>query len=71
VTPSTWQDYFQPGERLLWEGAPKPGVHGKAKIIALALFGMPFLIIGIATGITGLQQIFTAQGWNDVGFGLF
>ncbi len=66
-----WQDYFQPGETLLWEGAPKPGVHGKVKIIGLALFGLPFLIAGIGVGVAGVGQVFAARGWGDIGVGLF
>ena len=67
----TWQDYFQPGETLLWEGTPKPGVHGKAKIIGLAIFGLPFLVVGVGTGVAGIRQLFFAQGWGDLGLGLF
>ncbi|WP_309667155.1 hypothetical protein [Tabrizicola sp.] len=66
-----WQDYFQPGETLLWEGAPKPGVHGKVKIIALALFGLPFLIIGLGVFATGVGMAFGGKTWGDIGLGLF
>jgi hypothetical protein len=67
----TWDRYFQPEETLLWEGAPKPGVHGWGKIIGLALFGLPFLVVGIAVGVAGVRQIYMAQGWNDAGLGVF
>jgi hypothetical protein len=67
----SWQAYFQPGETLLWEGAPKPGVHGKAKIIGLAIFGLPFLLVGIGVFLAGIRQTFTAPTWTDVGLGLF
>ena len=66
----TWEAYFQPGETLLWEGAPKPGVHGKGKIIGLALFGLPFLVIGTAICIAGLAMLI-GPTWSDFGLGLF
>jgi hypothetical protein len=66
-----WEDYFQPGERLLWEGAPKPGVHGRARIIGLALFGLPFLVIGAGICIAGLTMLLGGQAWADIGIGLF
>ena len=66
-----WEQYFQPGETLLWEGAPKPGVHGWPKIIGLALFGLPFLIVGIGVFVAGVRQMIVGGGWGDVGLGLF
>jgi hypothetical protein len=68
---SSWRDYFQPGETLVWQGAPKPGSHGLAKIVALALFGLPFLVLGIGICITGLGMLYGVQGWQDAGLGLF
>lgn len=67
----SWDAYFQPGETLLWEGAPKPGVHGWPKIIGLAVFGLPFLVIGIGVFLTGLQQVLNAANLPDIGLGLF
>lgn len=66
-----WAPYFQPGETLLWEGAPKPGVHGLGKFIGLAIFGLPFLVIGIGVCVTGLTMLFGGKSWNDAGLGLF
>jgi hypothetical protein len=66
-----WQHYFQPGETLLWEGAPKPGVHGWPKIIGLALFGLPFLVVGVVFCLFGLRQAATGATMGDVGLGLF
>ena len=43
----TWEAYFQPGETLLWEGAPLPGIHGKGKLVGISLFGLPFLGFGL------------------------
>ncbi|MBA3910018.1 MAG: hypothetical protein C0524_09030 [Rhodobacter sp.] len=67
----SWERYFQPGEALVWEGAPKPGVHGLAKIIGLAVFGLPFLGAGIGMLVAGLRQIAIGASWADIGLGLF
>ncbi len=67
----TWQSYFQPGETLLWQGAPLPGVHGWGKIIGMALFGLPFLVIGLAFCGVGLKMLISGPSWNDTGLGLF
>jgi hypothetical protein len=67
----TWEQYFQPGETLLWEGAPKPGVHGYAKIISMALFGLPFLVMGGGLCIFGLYMFLGDDAWEGMGLGLF
>jgi hypothetical protein len=66
-----WEDYFQPGETLLWQGAPLPGIHGVGKLIGMALFGLPFLVIGGGICITGLTMLFAGDGWQLGGIGLF
>ena len=66
-----WQDYLQPGETLLWEGAPKPGVHGWGKLIGMSLFGLPFLVIGIGICVAGLGMLIAGDGWQLAGLGLF
>lgn len=71
MTSKSWQDYFQPEETLLWEGSPLPGVHQRAKIIGIAIVGLPLLVAGIAIGVAGVFQTFNAQSWNELGLGLF
>lgn len=71
MSAAHWGDYFQPGETLLWEGAPKPGVHGWPKIIGLAIFGLPFLSVGIGVFLAGVRQMFNAASWADIGLGIF
>ena len=49
-----WHDYFEPGETLIWEGAPVGRVRPTAAMIGLAIFGLPFLLAGLGTSIGGL-----------------
>jgi hypothetical protein len=66
-----WAPYLQPGETLLWEGAPKPGVHGWPKIIGLAIFGLPFLVFGLVFVLGGIKEMLEAGSWSDFGLGFF
>ena len=57
----SWYDFFEPGEKLLWEGAPQPlGVPGLGGI-ALSVFGMPFF----GGGIMILYYALTGQAVPD------
>jgi hypothetical protein len=67
----TWADYFQPGEQLLWEGSPVKGIRGKAKLIGMSLFGLPFLVIGTGFCGIGLGMLFNASDWQMAALGLF
>lgn len=66
-----WQDYFQPGETLLWEGAPEPGLHVTGRMVFKLAFGLPFLLGGLVILGTGLVQLVGAATLRDFGFGLF
>ena len=44
-----WENFFQPGETLIWDGPPLTSIQGWYSIIGMALFGLLFLVIG--TGI--------------------
>lgn len=52
-----WEDWFQPGETLIWEGAPAPGFRQIPRNILLGLFGLPFLGAGTFTCYFGLTQL--------------
>lgn len=69
----SWHDFFEPGEKLLWEGAPEPlGIPGLGGI-ALSIFGMPFFGAGLFilySAITG-QTIPDDSGGTWQGIWLF
>lgn len=63
-----WDAYLQPGERILWEGAPLPGIRNPARLAFLSLFGVPFLLAGLGGTGVALRHVF----WlGEVGLGLF
>jgi hypothetical protein len=68
MTDAGWHSYLQPGERILWEGAPLPGVRNKARLGFLSLFGVPFFLIGLFGSAVGLRH---AVWLGEVGLGLF
>lgn len=67
-----WEDYFDPGETLLWQGQPRQGARLSFFMVFLALFGLPFLIAGLAvfgSGIAGIAKF--DAGLGGVLLGLF
>lgn len=63
----SWDAYLQPGERILWEGAPLRGIRNRARLVVLSLFGVPFLMFGLGGTGVALRHIF----WlGEVGIGL-
>lgn len=62
---------LRPGETLLWEGAPVPGLHQRGKAVFLMVFGLPFLIIGVALFFFGLHRLTQAASTSDAGLALF
>jgi hypothetical protein len=63
-----WDAYLQPGESLIWEGTPLPGIRNRARLTFLSLFGVPFFLVGLVGGAVGLRHAF----WlGEVGLGLF
>ena len=69
--PDSWDAYLRPGETLLWEGPPVPGFHQRGQAIFLMIFGLPFLIIGVALFFSGLLQLPRAATVSDAGLALF
>lgn len=62
---------LRPGEILLREGAPIPGFHQRGKRLSLMVFGLPFLLIGIAVFFLGLQRLPQAASTSDAGLAVF
>lgn len=68
----SWEAYFDPGERLIWQGAPVPGVHVGPGGIFLSLFGLPFLLAGLGVFFGGIYALFRGDaGFMDGAGGLF
>ncbi len=70
-TSESWQAFFRPGERLLWEGSPVPGFHQRGKALFLMAFGLPFLIIGVAVFFFGLFRLTQSTNLSDAGLAVF
>ena len=62
---------LRPGETVLWEGTPVPGLHQRGKAIFLMIFGLPFLIVGVSLFFHGLWQMTRAPTFADAGLALF
>lgn len=67
MTAERWEDYFLPGEKLLWQGTPMPGFRAPPSMIFLSIFGIPFLIAGGALSFGGSWAIFEAESWGQRG----
>lgn len=70
MTPE-WLGRFHPGETLLWEGAPAPGLHHPGKTAMLVAFGLPFLCIGTGLLFFGATHLPSAPTLDDAGLALF
>lgn len=42
ITASDWEGLLDPGEEIIWQGAPVPGLHLRIRNVALAAFGAVF-----------------------------
>lgn len=62
---------LRPGETVLWQGSPVPGLHQRGKAIFLMVFGTPFLIVGVSLFFHGLWQLTRAPTFADAGLALF
>lgn len=66
---SGWETYFEPGESLLWEGAPSPKVRVSPKMIFFAIFGLPFAGAGLFIMLDGFGMLL--DGFPDLFIGIF
>jgi hypothetical protein len=70
--PSRWEDYFEPGERLLWQGGPVADPRLRPGQIALAAFGLPFLGVGLFLFLTSAGKLLTRpSSLSEAGLALF
>lgn len=69
--PRTTPLPLRPDETLLWQGAPVPGFHQRGKTLFLMIFGLPFLILGVAIFFFGLHRLTHAPTPSDAGLALF
>ena len=62
-----WATHLPLGDRILWQGAPLPGIRNRGRLVFMSLFGVPFLIFGLAGTGVALRHLF----WlGDVGIGV-
>ena len=55
---------LEPGERILWQGAPVPGLHRPFRLIGMSAFGLPFLGFGLGAAGFGLWILPGATEWQ-------
>ncbi|MEM8537753.1 MAG: hypothetical protein AAGF56_07815, partial [Pseudomonadota bacterium] len=66
-----WDDYFEPGEVLLWQGAPEPGIKSVPKLVFLSIFGVPCFFGGVMVATDALGHLARFDSIFGIGFGLF
>lgn len=67
-----WEDYFDPGEMLIWQGAPERRSRLTPTMIGLAIFGTPFLMAGLGVSFGGLAFMLGFDfGWAKAAGGFF
>lgn len=58
TVPDPWHalmvPVLRPDERVIWSGAPVPGVHRTGRAVLMLVFGLPFLLVGIGLFVAGL-----------------
>ncbi|WP_458791484.1 hypothetical protein [Yoonia sp. MH D7] len=68
---SRWEDYFQEREELLWSASPAGVLNWTWGMIGLSIFGVPFLLAGLATFFIGIASLFEGSGTLVLGTGVF
>ena len=61
---------LRPGETILWEGTPVPGLHHPGKTAILVAFGLPFVMIGAGLLLYAATHMPAAPSPNDAGLAL-
>ncbi len=55
----------------MWQGAPEAGLRAFWGVLALSIFGVPFLLAGIFTFAEGIEAFFYQKGVWSIGLALF
>jgi len=67
-----WEDFLHPGETILWQGRPDPGIAlrdllGRRTIEGLAMVGFALFWMSSAQGILGFGSRFQPEGDDGLG----
>ena len=63
-----WEDWFEDGEHLLWEGGPAQGIHHPFRNAFMTAFGIPFLFGGLGVAGAGIAMgLSFASVWSIIG----
>lgn len=67
-----WEDYFEPEESLIWQGSPVGRARPTIGMIAAAIFGLPFLLAGLAISGGAFLFLFGVElGWASTAGSVF
>jgi hypothetical protein len=56
---------LRPGETVIWQGTPVPGFHHRGMTLFMMVFGVPFLLIGVASFYFGVLEFPKSETLND------
>lgn len=70
VDEDDWTAYFEAGEKLLWTGSPESDRRLRWSQIGMAIFGAPFLIVGVGLCGASVWGILTGEADTLWKFGM-
>ena len=65
-----WDDWFDEGENLLWQGRPENVRHWGVGLL-ISVLGGPFLLAGLFVAANGLRMLGAADAMGEYAFGVF
>lgn len=63
ASKETWEEYLEPGETLLWEGAPARGVRVTGSGVVMSIFGLLFLGFSVFWVSMATSMTMGMGGW--------